>query len=69
MLTIRCSATIPLDPENGIECNGPASVMTEEGPRCASCFAEFGGTLVEEPAAPSDLGSLMSAVISRLAAA
>jgi hypothetical protein len=69
MSNLRCSAVIPITPEDGIECRGPASVMTEEGPRCASCFAEFGGTLVEEPAAPFDLGSLMSSVIGALTAA
>lgn len=45
----RCSAIIPLDEQNGIECNGLASVLTEEGPRCAECFAEFGGTITEGP--------------------
>lgn len=62
-----CTAIIPLDPENGIECRGPASIICEEGPRCAECFALYGGTPIEDDAAqPLDLGLLMSNVIDDL---
>jgi hypothetical protein len=69
----RCSAVIPLDNENGIECNGPTSLLCEEGPRCAECFALYGGTPVTaEPATIQpvrfDLGSLMVSVIDGLRA-
>lgn len=58
-----CTAIIPLGDQDGIECRGPASILCEEGPRCAECFKEFGGTPVEEAAQQFDLGSLMSSVI------
>jgi hypothetical protein len=65
----RCSAVIPLDNQNGIECLGPSSVMTEEGPRCAECFVLYGGTLVNESdQPPANLGLAMAAVIDSLAA-
>jgi hypothetical protein len=45
---LRCSAEIPLDPQNAILCNDLADVIFEEGPRCSSCAAEFGGTPLTE---------------------
>jgi len=45
----RCIATIPTGPQDGVTCNGLASVLTETGPMCSECFTEFGGVIVEGP--------------------
>jgi len=45
----RCTAEIPLSPFDGVVCNALADVIVQEGPRCQSCFDEFGGTDLETP--------------------
>ncbi len=40
----RCTAEIPLSPFDGVVCNALADEIVEEGPRCDTCLAEFGGT-------------------------
>lgn len=59
---LRCSAEIPLDSQNSIVCNALADLIVEEGPRCESCAAEFGGTPLTEDterftAKPFDFGT------------
>lgn len=47
---LRCSAEIPVSPFDGVVCGALADSIVQEGPRCDSCLAEFGGTpLNDEP--------------------
>ena len=74
----RCTNEIPLsaDPTacDAVVCGAPADVETEAGPRCYSCFEEYGGELVSSaqpvPSTPSrvklDFGLTMSNVIDSL---
>jgi hypothetical protein len=69
---LRCSAEIPLGQQNAIACNALADVIFEEGPRCSSCAAEFGGTPLTEdierihnsPRVPFDCGASLIAAQS-----
>lgn len=40
----RCSCPIPVSPYDAVICNALADEIVQEGPRCLSCLAEFGGT-------------------------
>jgi len=42
----RCNCEIPTGPQDATLCNALADVLTESGPRCSVCFAEYGGKLV-----------------------
>lgn len=48
--TERCTNELPATSNSAncdaITCNALATYITEDGPRCASCYREFGGMLV-----------------------
>lgn len=44
----RCTAEIPISPFDAVVCGALADVIFQEGARCDSCAADFGGTPLTE---------------------
>jgi hypothetical protein len=62
----RCTCEIPNNQNDAVVCGATSDILCEEGPRCRTCFIDFGGTPVAPELSPAvkTAGDNMAALLA-----